>query len=1478
MRSDEITDKNQGLSNSSSNNKYSGGGDMLITNPPNANSGVEQHGQMSSPALTIDDVLSRMDDGQHRAAASRADSLASLLISAAEQGTLNSLPISSTDVLSNLAFQHQQHLDSQAGGTTVPAVNDMHLTLDAATDFSHPTGSSSSVATGRPGVSAAHLSGADAYGSIGGPTGVPGAGLSMNSASPFPFSLSDFSSLLNFHTLDINSFGNGPSVQPTSATPAKVENSSMESTTNATIVAAASAGTSCSDAAQQDPTTAFSYISMNLSPAAALMDAPSHSILDTSVSRQRQPRKISLALDSQGPPAQQQQQQQQQLGMNMPSTPLTAGPTSFSSQDGAQLSHHHSLASPIAPYFTSIEQAFEAGLKAGNLLSSISFNTPSQSGYHHQQQQAVLLQRQMQINADGAQGHQTLFGQMAGPNDTGPTGFASIKPFVGLPIGAVAPTDLNISLTDHQQLQPQGQSPQQPPVSGLNNIAMSAPDRSAVFGNPRVPPISYGLPLGQPAATPATASGLPYIGPVGSTRVNQACTTCRRRKIRCDGGKPSCKFCRGKGFKCVYEPPSHSGKGRGKRRSDDPKTSTPIVSNTSDEQQPGGCPSPAAFNSGLSRKRSYRDKLLSSSADDNDLLGISRDEHRYRMRDRADVYSVFENADEDDEEAIKEEQEGDDGSDSDSLPGRFERTATIHELSDRQITLPADMAIRFSMFNLIDDKSELELELAARQSKLMTNAAAIVTATEGPTFQPRQQKQNASNQDRGVLGYGPIESKAETAIHNYFTYFHPQQPILHRPTFEKQVRDGTVDLLLWHCVQAIAARYSVYRVATPEAPPQSDSHGRGKVEKGYIRSCPFERGKDHAAVAIAMLASASRKPTIETIQSFYLLSLHQFGCGNWMDGITFWGTAARIFNQMQLHMLDEAFTYPGYTSHLGEPESRISELTKQQSPAHYGREKRLPATTREEWISREMARRLRWKLFEAERTFNIGTGRPPLVVLDPGWVHMPCSDDIWEMENPMTLGEQERTLLRVCNFYIDASWSIRVNIPDDIKLAINRKVSESMSTGSDSLAGGVSRRASAQSLGRATTASVDDQMEIESHGEESEAITDDSALSESILAQATDYLIMVRKRINRVHLNAHSAIIIGQLTRSRLALFRLFFPCRWPSQFVTKGSKKDPNVDAGGGGGAPGPVIVRWSERVKRMREAINDIENKTRQWQMYVEAVFGSKVNLYSRQSTITETAPRSIGTRLKSLTTQDRLKFEYASYRILASALGIQARSIILQLHNALRMSISRQKQLQKLSAKAAAGGTGEDHFMFSLGRHRTPNDPEPDQGNLAVLESLAQESWDVMTQKAQEIVDLLEIHWRVRPVSRPQCRHFVEPLLGDETGKAKKAMDEAEEEEPRDTSLGLAAITGHQQQRGAKVINVELIDALMADHRYRPRSSAALTTVYKSSSSSKDGDRGADGDDPSNIAPSPLVRQLEYCDDHESTYEPYKLQLSS
>ncbi|KAJ2733958.1 hypothetical protein IW152_002713 [Coemansia sp. BCRC 34962] len=615
------------------------------------------------------------------------------------------------------------------------------------------------------------------------------------------------------------------------------------------------------------------------------------------------------------------------------------------------------------------------------------------------------------------------------------------------------------------------------------------------------------------AATAADEMRQQQQQPSSSTpaaRIDQACRMCRRRKVKCDGLRPTCTFCQTKGFECAYEPAPAAGARKRRRRQ------------TGSEAQ-------------------------------NDLSSVAS------LAERAAVAAAA---------AMAAVEMSDSDSDGDSGSSREGDSGDLEALSRRQIAMP--------------------------ESEDVAEAQEVASSADDSMY-----------------------------LEWYFAYFHPQQPILHRATFERDVHSGKVSAVLWLAVRAIAARYGPRRAGGEQ---------------------PFEYGRRFAERARALLAT-TQEASLEVMQAAFLVSEHQFGVGDWVGGSSYWGTAARMFSQQQLHALDEAFQFPAYTSHLGLHESAISPLTCQQSPAHYAAGVRRPALSSAAWIVREQQRRLRWALFDAERTHTLAGGAPPLVTLDAGWVHMPCSDALWESSAPRRAAEHERLLLHMGRYYVDSGGSLRID--------------------------------------------VDSSQQPPSHN------------------RVASMLVRVRRRKNRMHLRAHTAVVVGQLARTRLALFRLFFPSRWPSQL-----QAEP---------VPAPVMVAWDERLRRARAAVAEIDGKLAQWRVYLESMF--PLRDYEE-----EDGDAAIHAE----------RIEYANYRLLLATLLAQNRAVLLQLHACLER---RAKRIQTTEALPA------------LVR---PNQPPPPC--MRALRRMAREAWAVVVRQACEVADLLQSHWLVTAPPDPKLRLLV------------------------------------------------------------------------------------------------------------------------
>ncbi|KAJ2471033.1 hypothetical protein GGI02_002543 [Coemansia sp. RSA 2322] len=484
------------------------------------------------------------------------------------------------------------------------------------------------------------------------------------------------------------------------------------------------------------------------------------------------------------------------------------------------------------------------------------------------------------------------------------------------------------------------------------------------------------------------------------------------------------------------------------------------------------------------------------------------------------------------------------------------------------------------------------------------------------------------------LGTRQLAALDETPrlVAQYFACFHAQWPILHRATFERAVRDASAAAALVLAVLAIGARY---------AP------GRG---------APRERGRAYAAAGRALLGASA---ALAHVQAAFLLGEHAFGVGDALHGTALWGTAARLFNQRQLHLGDEAFQLPAYTSHLGLHESAISRVTCRQSPAHHGAAaRRADAGGDGAWVAREQQRRMRWALVDAERLHGLAAGAPPVVTLAAGWAHMPCSDALWASPRPRAAAEAERLLLHMGRYYVDSGGTLRTETYD------------SGSPGSPPLEPN----------------------------------------------RVAALLVRVRRRRNRMHLRAHSAVVVAQLARARLALFRDFFPSRWPSQLGEESA-------------APAP----WDVRLRRLRAATADADAKLALCRVYLEAMF----------------PPR--GADDDGAYSPDRA--EYANHRMLRATRHAHARAVVLQLHACLE----RRAHLPP-PAKP---------FL------RMPS--HPPRHAMRALRADARDAWAATVRHACEVADLLASHWLAAAPADPARRLFL-PAAASAACRLNRALLDA------------------------------------------------------------------------------------------------------
>ncbi|KAJ1641931.1 Vacuolar protein sorting-associated protein 29 [Coemansia asiatica] len=242
-------------------------------------------------------------------------------------------------------------------------------------------------------------------------------------------------------------------------------------------------------------------------------------------------------------------------------------------------------------------------------------------------------------------------------------------------------------------------------------------------------------------------------------------------------------------------------------------------------------------------------------------------------------------------------------------------------------------------------------------------------------------KSSRARSSSSTQGSLPIQQTIDEGIRQYFVYVHPWLPILHRPTFEKQVLERTVDPILYYAVQAIASRFRDRDVA--KQPPSL-------TQQAFRR--PYKRGQRYARAAQSLLPEALKNARLSTLQAIAILALYMSVSGHWQEGAAYEKLAVQLAFIGQYHLLDEEFLLPPVTNNMGLYESGWSEHSH---PA------RLEVLSRPGGIlEHEQRRRAWWAIFQLERFNGLAMGRPPIIKPGWHWVWLPCSEALWASENP----------------------------------------------------------------------------------------------------------------------------------------------------------------------------------------------------------------------------------------------------------------------------------------------------------------------------------------------------------------------------------------------------------------------------------------------------------------------------------------------
>jgi len=177
----------------------------------------------------------------------------------------------------------------------------------------------------------------------------------------------------------------------------------------------------------------------------------------------------------------------------------------------------------------------------------------------------------------------------------------------------------------------------------------------------------------------------------------------------------------------------------------------------------------------------------------------------------------------------------------------------------------------------------------------------------------------------------------------YFQYVHPHFPIIHKPSLIEKINHNSIPKFLIFAMLANAARYC--------------------SQLTLITNTQYHTGEAFASIAKNILIDNCQVPSLESLQSLLLLSLHEFSNGRTFVGWLFGGMAQRMAQEMRLHKLDE-----------------------QPSRVH----------TEDSWITLETKRRVWWVCFILDCYSSMVTGRPMTIDETESQVLIPHFNDEWE--------------------------------------------------------------------------------------------------------------------------------------------------------------------------------------------------------------------------------------------------------------------------------------------------------------------------------------------------------------------------------------------------------------------------------------------------------------------------------------------------
>ncbi|PKC11181.1 hypothetical protein RhiirA5_354612 [Rhizophagus irregularis] len=475
--------------------------------------------------------------------------------------------------------------------------------------------------------------------------------------------------------------------------------------------------------------------------------------------------------------------------------------------------------------------------------------------------------------------------------------------------------------------------------------------------------------------------------PIKRKRLTQACDACRKKKVKCSGEKPTCNNCARLGVNCTYLP---STRKRGPR---------------------------VGLVESLEKRLQQMEKLLQplkeqglvddSEIDDKPIGGyssskkprLSSDDVSFSAQNNSSNYNNNNNNNNNNKSAFTPTTNSQNvnqfqqtfgnynNSNQQSRPSYQQNEFNIYsqqksEPQINQLQMPSDQIQKVMEHHDNSQKSENDSAGSGKEddeliyfgktsllkpgfrhtSEIMCKNAV---PPESPTISEGSSQSGINSGDTTPILNSPIPRIIIASDHIpieiiehlascFFRYIDIQLSIFHEATFMRQLRHNKVSAFLVYAMCAVSSRYATH--------------------PAIVRKPPYTAGEQFANVATKMILQSFDYPSVEYVQAFILLTLHNFGTCKGPRAWMYIGMAIRMAQEIGLHKIDE-------TASGAQPVKLKSEAT---------------------FIQKETKRRIFWACFLLDRYSACALGRPTLIDEDDCDVRLPCNEAIWNYDHPFS--------------------------------------------------------------------------------------------------------------------------------------------------------------------------------------------------------------------------------------------------------------------------------------------------------------------------------------------------------------------------------------------------------------------------------------------------------------------------------------------